>query len=173
MGAGPTPAEFRATMGRFATGVTVVTTVADGVPHGMTANAFCSVSLDPMLVLVCVDRRASMWSFLERADTFAVSVLAADQEHLSVWFASPDRPSGAPQFAEVAWRPAAVSGSPLLEGSVATVDCRIAAVHDGGDHAIVVGEVLALDSDPTRSPLVWFGGAYHAMAESDAVAPPD
>src|SRR5687768_3706866 len=97
----------------FATGVTVVTTNVDGILHGMTANAFASVSLDPLLVLVCVDREAGMHGLLPAAQAFAVTILAAEQEELSAWFASSERPQGEGQFEGVAWDPAPASGSPI------------------------------------------------------------
>jgi flavin reductase (DIM6/NTAB) family NADH-FMN oxidoreductase RutF len=159
-----TQAEFRDTLGLFATGVTVVTTTVDDVLHGMTANAFASVSLDPLLVLVCVDRAAGMHALLERSRSFAVTVLAAEQEELSVHFASPRRPRGHDQFDGVAFQPAPVSGAPVLSDGLAYVDCRVTQVHDAGDHSIFLGEVVDVGRCRGGEPLVWFRGRYHRLA---------
>lgn len=156
--------QFRATMARFATGVTVVTTCAQESVHGMTANAFASLSLQPRLVLVCVARDAAMHGLLAASGVFAVTMLAAGQERLSTWFASSDRPSGGAQFDGVPWSPAPRTGCPVLDGGVGWLDCAVVAVHDGGDHGIFVGEVRAAGIDDARAPLVWFGGRYRALA---------
>lgn len=167
----PTPEAFRRAMGRFATGVTVVATCLDDVVHGMTANAFASVSLDPLLVLVCVDRTAGMHDLLPRSGRFAVTVLAADQADASIWFASPRRPAGTDQFDGVAWAPAPVTGCPIVAGGVAWFDCRLNATHPAGDHTIYVGEVLAVGEGPVDDPLVWFDGGYRALEEHAGAAP--
>jgi flavin reductase len=158
------PEDYRQTVGMFATGVTVVTTNVDGVLHGMTANAFASVSLDPLLVLICVDRQAGMHGLLPEAEGFAVTILAAEQEELSAWFASSERPHGEGQFEGVAWDPAPVTGSPVLCNGVAYVDCRVTSSHAGGDHSIFLGEVVdlgVLRSD--ADPLLYYGGRYRRL----------
>jgi N-acetyl-1-D-myo-inositol-2-amino-2-deoxy-alpha-D-glucopyranoside deacetylase len=165
---GPTDEAFRAVLGRFATGVAIMTSVADGQPHGMTANAISSVSLDPPLVLVCVDRTAVMAEVVEKAQTFALSWLSDEQATLSQWFADPERPVGADQFGELSTQPAA-TGSPILDGAHGWVDCRVWATYDGGDHVIVVGRVEALGEAPTTSegattaPLVYHRGGYAGL----------
>lgn len=158
----PSPSRFRRTLGRFATGVTVVA-VADGdVRHGMTANAFTSVSLEPPLVLVCVDHRAAMHDLVLRAGTFAVTVLAADQRRDAEWFSSP-RPRGH-EFDDVAWKPAPVTGSPLLVDGLAYVDCELRDSHVAGDHTIVVGEVVDLDVlRDDAEPLLWWASGYQVL----------
>jgi flavin reductase len=161
------PDVFRRTVGLFATGVTVVTTCHDGILHGMTANAFASVSLDPLLVLVCVDRQAGMHDLLPTSGRFAVSVLAAGQERESTWFASPRRPAGTDQFDDVDWRPAPASGCPILTGGVAWLDCRVTELHPGGDHSIFLGEVVDLGTGEGVEPLLYFGGGYRALAAAD------
>ena len=167
------PDAFRRTLGAFATGVTVVTTTVDDVLHGMTANAFASVSLDPLLVLVCVDRTASMHELLPRSKVFAVTVLSAAQAELSVWFASSRRPRGHGQFAGIGWRPAPVTGCPVLSEGLAYVDCRLVATYDGGDHSIFVGEVVDLGSlTPGAEPLIWYGGGYHRLPLRSVGDPP-
>lgn len=148
----------------FATGVTVVTTNVGGVVHGMTANAFASVSLDPLLVLICVDQQASMHGLLPQAEGFAVTILSAEQEHLSAWFASRDRPAGEDQFAQISWEPAPTTGCPVLTEGVAYVDCLIHERHEGGDHSIFLGEVV--DLGPLRTdvdPLLFYAGAYRRL----------
>lgn len=155
---------YRHTLGMFATGVTVVAAAFDDVLHGMTANAFTSVSLDPPLVLVCVDRRAGCHDFLCQAKVFAVTVLAADQERESTWFASKRRPHGRDQFDEVSWWPAPVTGSPVLSGGIAWMDCRLTEVHEGGDHSIFLGEVVELGRQREADPLIFFEGRYRSIA---------
>lgn len=155
---------FRQVLGRFVTGVAVMTTIADGEPHGMTASSVTSVSLHPPLVLVCVDREATMAEEVVSGGVFALSFLADDQAPLSMTFADPNRPGGAAQFDGVAHR-RCVTGSPILEGAVGWVDARVHAVHEGGDHLMVVGEVVDLGHDAERRPLAYHAGAYADLAE--------
>jgi flavin reductase len=157
------PEEFRRTLGLFATGVTVMTTRHDDVIHGMTANAFTSLSLDPLLVLACIDREARMHDLLPQSKTFAVTILAAEQEDLSAWFAYSRRPSGPDQFEDVQWQPAPRSGNPLLVGGLAWADCQLTEIHGGGDHSIFVGEVLDLGAFREADPLVFFAGSYYRL----------
>lgn len=149
------PDRFRSALGRFASGVTVLTMRdADGKDHGMTATAFSSLSLDPPLVLVCVDRGASMAGPLGQATHFAVNLLARGQEELSRRFAEKD----VDRFSGVA----TVRGRedvPLLDGAIAHLECRIDARHPGGDHVIVVGEVLDARAHEGE-PLVYHLGRY-------------
>lgn len=170
--AGPTPDRFRAVMGRFVTGITIMSAVAaDGQPHGMTANAITSVSLTPPLVLACVDRSAIMADVMEEAQGFALSFLRADQEEVSQWFADSDRPVGAAQFDGVPTldRPTI---APVLADALAWVDCRTWAIYDGGDHLIVVGEVVDLGEtdDPDAAPLLYDRGGYAQVREGRDVA---
>lgn len=158
-GSPPDSDQFRAVMGRFATGVTVMTVDVDGSPHGMTANAVASVGLDPLLVLVCVDTSTVMSWLVRRSRSFALSILAADQQELSNHFADPDRPAGRAQFTGVATR-AGVTGSPLLEGAIAWLDCRVWDSYPGGDHDIVVGEVVAADIGEDAPALGYYRSRY-------------
>lgn len=151
--------DFRTAVGAFATGVTVVTTSGEEHGYGMTANAFSSVSLDPPLVLVCVIAQSEGSEHIHRNGCFAVNVLRAEQEPLSRYFASRDRPRGRDAFSEVAHRVAS-SGSPVLEGAVAYLDCRLHAEHEAGDHEIFIGEVLELGLDAEGEPLLFHGGRY-------------
>jgi flavin reductase (DIM6/NTAB) family NADH-FMN oxidoreductase RutF len=154
--------EFRSTVGAFATGVTVVTTRGEEHGYGMTANAFSSVSLDPPLILVCVINPSEGAEHISRNGVFAVNILAEDQEPLSRYFASRDRPKGRDAFRDVPHRFAA-SGSPILEGSAAFLDCRLHATHEAGDHLIFIGEVLELDVQDGGTPLVFHGGGYRLL----------
>ena len=150
--------ELRRVMGHFATGVTVITTRdVDGKPYGLTANAVCSVSLTPPLLLVCVDKSAESHPALQRSRLFAVNVLALDHEDLSRRFAV----SGGDKFVDVPHR-AGITGAPLLDGVLATAECRVVAVHDGGDHTIYVGEVEHVDATD-GDPLLFFRGKYHRL----------
>lgn len=155
----PSADDFRGVMSRFATGVTVMTCRHEGEPHGMTANAVSSVSLDPLLVLACVERDTEMRRFVREAGTFALSILPASAQDVSNHFADGDRPSGAEQFTDVA-SSTAVTGSPVLDVAVGWVDCRVRDIHDGGDHDIVVGEVLACALGPDAPALGYYRSAY-------------
>jgi flavin reductase (DIM6/NTAB) family NADH-FMN oxidoreductase RutF len=154
--------DFRSTVGTFATGVTVVTTMGAEHGYGMTANAFSSVSLDPPLVLVCVIYPSEGANHIQTNECFAINVLHAEQEPISRYFASRDRPRGQDAFTEVSHRVGA-SGSPILDGAVGYLDCRLHATHEAGDHLIFIGEVLELGYDPEGAPLVFHGGGYKAV----------
>jgi flavin reductase len=155
--------EFRDTLGAFATGVTVITTQGPEEPYGMTANAFSSVSLDPPLILVCVIRGTQGEEMIEQNGIFAVNILSEEQEAISRYFASKSRPRGPDAFAEISHRRAA-SGSPILDGSLAYLDCRVAAMHEAGDHTIFIGEVMAIGSSVEARPLLFHGGKYGYLA---------
>jgi flavin reductase len=159
--------DFRSTVGAFATGVTVVTTRGEEHAYGMTANAFSSVSLDPPLILVCVINPSEGAEHIARNGVFAVNILSVDQEPLSRYFASRDRPKGRDAFREVPHRFAA-SGSPILEGSAAFMDCRLHTTHEAGDHLIFIGEVLELDVQDGGVPLVFHGGGYRLIQSPSA-----
>lgn len=164
-----TPDRFRAALGRFATGVAVLTTAVDGEPHGMTVNAVSSVSLDPPLVLVCIDRNAAVAGALGRIATFGLSFLSVDQQAIAQWFADADRPSGADQFRGIATI-ADASDAPIIGGVLGWLHCHMWAQYDGGDHVIVVGEVDAVGSvaaDERRAPLVFFQGNYGTFVDAD------
>jgi flavin reductase len=156
---GFTSKDFRATVGVFATGVTVVTTRGEEHAYGMTANAFSSVSLDPPLVLVCVISGSEGSEHIQRNGCFAVNILHQEQEPLSRYFASRDRPRGRDAFREVPHRTGATQ-SPILDGAIGYLDCHLQADHEAGDHRIFIGEVLELGFDPDGKPLVFHGGQY-------------
>ncbi|MDQ1128730.1 flavin reductase [Microbacterium sp. SORGH_AS_0888] len=156
--------DFRNALGQFATGVTVITTrAADGHLVGMTANSFASVSMDPPLVLWCPGKHVASLSDFTDATHFAINVLASSQHHLSRQFALP----GTDKFAGVPIREGR-AGVPVLEGALATFECRTVARHDAGDHVIYVGEVERYEYHPD-DPLVFHGGAYHDTARHRSV----
>ncbi|MFE4639007.1 flavin reductase family protein [Streptomyces sp. NPDC056773] len=157
------PARLRRAFGAFATGVTVVT-VGGASPRGMTANSFTSVSLDPALILISVGREARMHHRLAESDTFAVSVLGAGQEGVARHFADRSRPPGAGQFAAVDVVSGRVTDAPLIAGAAAHFECALWRAHDAGDHTLFLGELLALEEDPEREPLVFHRGAFRAVA---------
>lgn len=159
----PGPDELRPTLAGFATGVTVVTVAGDN-PHGMTANAFASVSLDPPLVLLCVGRGAKMHGYLSVANCFGVSVLGVDQQETARYFASRRRPEGGAQFRQVDWWAGGRTGAPLIGGAIAWLECRRWAQYDGGDHSIFVGQVLTATRGSSGEPLVFFDSGFRRLA---------
>ena len=152
--------QFRDVLGRFASGVTVVTSISGGAPVGMTCQSFSSVSLNPPLVLFIPAKTSRAWPAIQRSGKFCVNFLADGQAELSNTMAS----RGADKFADVAWSPAPATGSPLLDGVLGYVDCQIHTVHEAGDHYVVIGRVLDLDltePDPEKAqPLLFFQGQY-------------
>jgi flavin reductase (DIM6/NTAB) family NADH-FMN oxidoreductase RutF len=157
------PKLLRRTLGAFATGVTVVTVGGDS-PHGMTANSFTSVSLDPPLVQVNVGRRAVMHELLSAHGTFGVSVLAADQEPVARHFADRWRPQGLAQFDAVDWWPGHRTGAPLIAGAIATFECELWETYDGGDHTIFVGRIVSLERSGESDPLLFVHGKFRQVA---------
>ena len=164
-GQGITGKEFRAALGAFATGVTVITTRGDEHAYGMTANAFSSVSLDPPLVLVCAKSGAEGSEHIARNNVFAVNILAEHQEPMSRYFSSKDRPRGRDAFRDVP-HSTAVTGSPVLDGVVGYLDCRLHTTHEAGDHEIFIGEVLAIELNSETRPLVFQGGQYRLLRDA-------
>ena len=171
------PAAFKAVMGQWPSGVTVVTTVDDDGPHGMTASSFSSVSLEPPLVSVCVAKHLNTHGRLRASGVFAVNILDKDQVDHGLRFAGMlDEVSD--RFAGVDVT-TAVTGAPLLTGTLGWVDCRVWQAYDGGDHTIFVGEVLAAGTDPAASPLLYHSRSWGQFADvlaaeavvTDAAAP--
>jgi flavin reductase (DIM6/NTAB) family NADH-FMN oxidoreductase RutF len=144
--------------------VTVVTTRGEAHDYGMTATAFSSVSLDPPLVLVCVNQGTDGSDLIQRNGVFAVNVLAAHQEPLSNYFASRHRPRAQDAFGEVPHREIA-TGAPVLDEVAAFLDCTLVSTHESGDHVIFIGEVAALWVDPEASPLLFHGSRYRQLGE--------
>jgi flavin reductase (DIM6/NTAB) family NADH-FMN oxidoreductase RutF len=155
------PGQFRAVMGRCATGVTVVTATGPEGPVGMTANAVCSLSLDPLLLLVCFDNAARTLPVVRARRRFGVNVLAEGQEDLARLFAS--KTPEHEKFAGV--QHAVHDGVPVIEGALAWVACRLERMVAGGDHTIGIGAVTAAEnSTHPLQPLIWYRGAYRPLA---------
>jgi len=151
---------LRNVFGHFATGVTVITTQdKSGAPSGLTANAFTSLSLDPPLVLICVDKKAQCYSCFEESKLFAVNFLGEEQEKIARRFAT----KGAEKFSGITWH-RGNNGLPLLDGAIGYIECKIVQGHDGGDHTIYVGEVLGASASGER-PLLFFKGRYRRLPE--------
>ena len=157
------PAHFKAALRRWASGVTIVTARDGERVLGMTVSAFTSVSLDPPLVLICADREAHTQPLIEAGRVFAVNVLREDQRELSQRFATTG--NEAVRFDGLDCRDGP-SGAPWLPGALAVLDCRVQSAHDGGDHVIYVGEVIAAESDD-GAPLVYYEAAYRALAPAE------
>jgi flavin reductase (DIM6/NTAB) family NADH-FMN oxidoreductase RutF len=154
------PKELRRLMGHFATGVTIITTRgADGTPYGLTANAFTSLSLDPPLCLVCVDRRAESFAHFDESKVFTVNILTSGQEELSNRFAK----SGGDKFAGIETVPGH-HGAPLIADALAHIECRITDTLEGGDHVIHVGRIEHLDIR-SGDPLLFYQGRYRRLAD--------
>ena len=156
-----TQSEFRKAMGCFATGVTVVTVDYEDTVQGMTANAFCSVSLDPLLVLVCVDHKARTHAHIHLKKRFGVNILAADQSEISEYFALVESSRG--QAEKVGARFDRTShGTPVLHGALAYLECRLHSAQDAGDHTIFIAEVEDVVVREGQ-PLLYFQGHYRTI----------
>lgn len=158
------PLAYRRVVGRFATGVTVVTTVLPGGErHALTCNSFTSVSLEPVLVLFCAEKVARFHDAVLQAGTWGVSVLSTSHLAASRHFASRGRDLST-QFEGVPAVPGEVTGAPLLVGAIAALECRTASVTDAGDHSVVIGEVLSASlPDPEAPPLLYYEGGYRTV----------
>jgi flavin reductase (DIM6/NTAB) family NADH-FMN oxidoreductase RutF len=156
--------EFRKAMGCFATGVTILTLDLEGEVHGMTANAFASVSLDPPLVLVCVDRSARTHAHLHAKKRFGVNVLAANQRVISEYYARPVHVHGHAEEEAGARFDRTAQGTPILHGALAYLECRLQSAQEAGDHTIFIAEV---EDIVVRSgdPLLFFRGKYRKIGE--------
>jgi flavin reductase (DIM6/NTAB) family NADH-FMN oxidoreductase RutF len=156
-------ASYRRIVGQFVTGVCVVTTAVDGRLHGMTANAITSVSLDPLLLLVCVDKQAHAHEQLTKGGRFAVNILTAEQEEASNTFAAHTEPEEG-RLQGVPYR-RGLSGPPLIEGCLAYVECAVVDRCAGGDHTIFIGEALDGEIVSEAPPLLFYRGGYRRLAE--------
>ena len=153
--------ELRRVMGHFATGVTVITTKdKDGGPNGLTANAFMSLSLNPPLILISVDKGATCYTCFEPHNGFTVNFLSEEQEDISRRFAT----KGIDKFAGLKWKEGS-NGAAILDGVLGHVECKITQCYDGGDHTIVLGEILNVNATGER-PLLFFKGKYQRLPES-------
>lgn len=151
--------ELRRVMGHFATGVTVITTVSKaGTPYGLTANAFTSVSLDPPLLLISVDKKAESYPYFEETKVFTINILSEEQEALSRKFAV----SGGDKFQGVAYHTGA-NGVPILDGVLAYLECKLYATYEGGDHTLFLGEIEQAETKELR-PLLFYRGGYRSIS---------
>lgn len=152
--------ELRRVMGHFATGVTVITSIrTSGELHGLTANAFTSVSLIPPLLLVCIDKKAESYPCFDESRVFTVNVLSSDQEAISRRFAV----TGGDKFTGVSHRIGA-NGAPILDGALAYLECRVTEKIDGGDHTIYIGEIEQAETKEGK-PLLFFRGGYRELGD--------
>jgi flavin reductase len=157
--------QLRAMMGRFATGVTVVAARHGPLLAGMTANAIASISIDPPLMMASIARKAETHVAIVGSHAFAVSVLSREQRALADCFAQPTTADKLKRFCDAAWHEAE-TGSPILEGALAYFDCRLTARHDGGDHEIFIGEIVASSYREDAEPLLWYASGYRHLADA-------
>jgi flavin reductase (DIM6/NTAB) family NADH-FMN oxidoreductase RutF len=153
--------QFRTAMGKFATGVTVIATEVDGNVHGMTANAFMSVSLDPKLVVISIGEKARILEKIKQSQTFSVNILAANQQELSMIFAGQLKEHREVEFDRL-------DGKPVLNGAVAQIACEVSAEHLEGDHTLFIGKVTDIHLEDAE-PLIFYSGKYRALAETVTV----
>jgi flavin reductase len=158
------PADFRKAMGAFATGVTIITVDLDGEVHGMTANAFTSVSLEPMLVLVCVDHSTRTHSHLHAKKRFGINVLGEKQQAISEYYARPERTHEHAEAEAGARFDRTHHGTPMLHGSLAYLECRLHSAEEAGDHTIFIAEVEDVIVGE-GNPLLFFRGKYRGVGQ--------
>jgi flavin reductase (DIM6/NTAB) family NADH-FMN oxidoreductase RutF len=148
---------FKDAARRFASGVTIVTVSTGDLPHGMTASAFSSVSLEPPVVLVCLEKTSQTRAMVTEAGTFVVNVLSAEQEHIAKDFSQP----GMKSFTEHVHREG-IDGAPVLDGAIAWFECKVTTVLDGGDHDVFLGDVIACGAEP-GDPLLYYDRKYRSL----------
>jgi flavin reductase (DIM6/NTAB) family NADH-FMN oxidoreductase RutF len=158
------PLTYRKALGHFASGITVITTVYEDVVHGMTANAFCSVSLNPPLVMICIDKNSRMHTLLAQSGFYGVSVLGRHQEVFSRHFAG--RPQEGLQVPFI-W----CEDCPLLEDSPVHLVCRVSDAYPAGDHTLYIGQVKFIQYSDEHAPLLFYSGKYQALEEQSAKYP--
>jgi flavin reductase (DIM6/NTAB) family NADH-FMN oxidoreductase RutF len=156
--------EFRRAMGCFATGVTIITVDLEGEVHGMTANAFASVSLDPMLVLVCVDHTTRTHAHMHAKKRFGINVLSEDQRAISEYYARPERTHEQAEAEAGARFDRTQHGTPMLQGALAYLECRLHSAQDAGDHTIFIAEVEQVVVSENE-PLLFYRGKYRKVGE--------
>lgn len=155
---------LRDLMARFATGVSVVAARHGPLLAGMTANAIATISIDPPLMMASVARKAETHSAIIGSHAFAISILAREQQALAECFARPTTAGKLIGFCGASWEEAE-TGSPVLEGALAFFDCRLTARHDGGDHTIFVGEIVAAGFREDADPLLWYASGYRGLSD--------
>ena len=147
-------ARFREALGHFATGITIVTATDDGEPVGFSCQSFAALSLDPPMVILAPAKSSTSWPRIARAGSFCVNIMAEDQEAVCRAFAG----SGGDKFDGVEWSPG-ITGSPLIDGSLATVECTLGAIYEGGDHELVTGHVVDMEIGK-GSPLIFYRSGF-------------
>jgi flavin reductase (DIM6/NTAB) family NADH-FMN oxidoreductase RutF len=152
--------QFRTAMGKFATGVTVIATEVEGNIHGMTANAFMSVSLDPKLIVISVREQAQILSKLQESKTFSVNILAEDQQEVSMIFAG--------QIKDKQVEFGRLDGKPVIPGAIAQIACEVSAEHVEGDHTLVIGKVTDIHLED-KEALIFYSGKYRSLKEEKTV----
>ena len=157
---------LRQMMARFATGVTVVAARHGPLLAGMTANAIASIAIDPPLLLASINRKSETHGAILGSHSFAVSILADGQQALADCFAQPTTAAKLQRFCDAPWHEAE-TGSPILEGALAYFDCRLTEHHDGGDHVIFLGEIVAAGFREDAEPLLWYASDYHRLATAN------
>ena len=159
------PPVFRRSASRFASGIVVVSTSLEGVSHAMTATAFTAVSLEPLLVLVCAEKVARFHDAVLATGTWAVSVLGEESEKAAAWLATRGRPLDG-QLDAFRHHAGPVTGAPILDDAISALECRTSAVHDGGDHSIVVGEVVSVtEHRGDGAPLLYYASRYRRLRD--------
>lgn len=155
------PDDFKAALGSWAAGVTVVTTKEAGMIYGITVSSFSSLSVDPLLVLVCLANSNRLPPMIEKSGHFAVSILAEGQEDISAFFATSKREPVAEwtEFGTVEKE----TGSPIITGAIAHLDCEVHELLPGGDHTIAVGHVVSAAADPSLKPLIYYRRGYRQL----------
>ncbi|MCA9862586.1 MAG: flavin reductase family protein [Thermomicrobiales bacterium] len=154
------PDDFKAALGSWAAGVTVVTTRLDDLVYGITVSSFSSLSMDPLLVLVCLADSNRLPRMIEQSGRFAVSILAAGQDDVSATFARSGREAGNDLGAESL---VMQTGAPVIAGSIAALDCELEQAVPGGDHTIMIGRVVAATADPSKMPLIYYRRGYRDL----------
>jgi flavin reductase (DIM6/NTAB) family NADH-FMN oxidoreductase RutF len=155
------PEDFKGALGSWAAGVTVVTTRHDGHVYGLTVSSFSSLSVDPLLVLVCIMNTNRLMEMLRHSQKFAVSILAEGQDEISGYFSKSGREpvKRFEDFGTIEWK----TGSPIIEGAIAHLDCEVERLEAGGDHTIAIGRVVGAAFDPTKLPLMYFRRGYRKL----------
>jgi 3-hydroxy-9,10-secoandrosta-1,3,5(10)-triene-9,17-dione monooxygenase reductase component len=164
----PEPGRFRQVLGHFCTGVTVITTMGADGPAGFACQSFAALSLEPPLVLFCPSKSSATWPLIARAGHFCANVLTAGQRELARVFGT----AGADKFAGVRWSPSS-SGAPVLAGVLTWVGCVVEAVHEAGDHYVVLGRVTELGACGPDQPLLFYRGRYGVTEAAAAAGPPE
>jgi len=164
----PDPERFRQVLGHFCTGITIITAAHDGEPIGFSCQAFTALSLDPPLVLFCPALTSTTWPRIEQTGYFCANVLTADQGDLATLFGR----SSADRFTTVDWVPDS-AGSPIINGVLTWVSCKVVGTHTIGDHYVVIGQVLELGECGPQRPLLFYRGRYSTSATPTPEGPPE